>query len=184
MPDTAPLDGALPQIGNVPPVAGSEVPAPADPDNTPAGDAVPVPPDSVPAGTDDDARRAAAWEAAEKRRFLIARRQGEELRRSLPDFDFARELENPRFERLVMGAGVSVEDAYRAIHHAAIEEEIRRRTREDVARSIGSGAARPAENGAVRRAASVSAAVPDAEMRRELKKRIYSAAAQGKKIYP
>ena len=124
-----------------------------------------------------------------RQRFMEARQQGEVLKQTVPDFDFGVELNNPRFAAMVMNYGMSVEDAYHAIHHAerekAIKEQAAKTAAENAARSIQAGQARPTENGSTPQAASVSTVnYKDPQYRAALKQQIYAAAARGQKIYP
>ncbi len=124
-----------------------------------------------------------------RQRFMEARQQGEALKQVIPDFDFGVELQNPKFTAMVMNYGMSVEDAYHAIHHAerekAIKEQAAKTAAENAARSIQAGQQRPAENGSTPQAASVSTVnYKDPQYRAALKQQIYAAAARGQKIYP
>lgn len=119
--------------------------------------------------------------------------EGEALKKIFPDFDLRRELQNPAFARMTApGKGLmSVEDAYRAVHRAALEkaahEETVRRTTEQITASIRAGTHRPDEAGADGQSPSSPKfdyrnASP-AE-REAFKKKIRDAAAVGQKIYP
>ena len=74
------------------------------------------------------------------------------LKKSFKDFDLQKELQNPRFAAMVSpGGGLSVTEAYYAIHHREIEEAKEEETARSVAQafsnSIQSGRQLPAENG-------------------------------------
>lgn len=74
------------------------------------------------------------------------------LKKSFKDFDLQKELQNPRFAAMVSpGGGLSVTEAYYAIHHREIEEAKQAETARSVAQafsnSIQSGRQMPAENG-------------------------------------
>ena len=83
--------------------------------------------------------------------------------------------------------GLSVEDAYMAVHHRELMEAVARGARQEVTNSIRAGAARPAEHG-------INATAPGVvtfdyknatrSQREAFKKEIYAAAARGEKIYP
>lgn len=104
-----------------------------------------------------------------------------------PGFDLERELQDPLFARLTALGGVSLEDAYCAVHHralqaAAVEEAVRK-----VSLALQTGGRRPVEAGGAGAAPSVTAfdyrrATP--AQRTELKKAIARAAARGEKLYP
>lgn len=118
--------------------------------------------------------------------------QGEELKKTFPGFDLRTELQNPVFARLTSpGVGLSVEDAYHAVHRkeidAARNEVIARQTMEQASRAIQSGSRRPVENGISGAAPSVTTfdyRNASKEQREALKQRIRDAAARGEKIYP
>lgn len=74
------------------------------------------------------------------------------LKKSFKDFDLQKELQNPRFAAMVSpGGGLSVTEAYYAIHHREIEEAKEAETARNVAKafsnSIQSGRQLPVENG-------------------------------------
>ena len=75
-----------------------------------------------------------------------------DLKKSFKDFDLQKELQNPRFAAMVSpGGGLSVTEAYYAIHHREIEEAKEAETARNVAKafsnSIQSGRQLPVENG-------------------------------------
>lgn len=118
--------------------------------------------------------------------------QGEKLKEQFPGFDLQRELQNPVFSRMTSpSGGVSVEDAYFAVHRAEIQEAGMRAATEMAAKkmsaAIQAGARRPAENGTSSQAPSATHfnyrnASP--EQREALKQEIRRAAARGEKVYP
>lgn len=78
--------------------------------------------------------------------------QAEALRKELPDFDLAAEMENPAFVRMTSpGVGMSVKDAFFAVHGQEIQRDSMRyaaeQVRERLAASVMAGASRPRENG-------------------------------------
>ena len=75
-----------------------------------------------------------------------------DLKKSFKDFDLQKELQNPRFAAMVSpGGGLSVTEAYYAIHHREIEKAKEAETARNVAKafsnSIQSGRQLPVENG-------------------------------------
>lgn len=110
---------------------------------------------------DQDERKTAREQAEQQRtleqqkidnHFRKMEQQGEELKKIFPGFDLRKELQNPVFVRMTSpGVGLSVEDAYYAIHRKEIEaaamKATQRQTAEKMSRSIQSGMNRPAENG-------------------------------------
>lgn len=112
-------------------------------------------------------------------------RQEAELRDSFPDFELLSALEDPAFIRLTAPhTGLSLTDAYYALHHREIGEATARKSLEAAVSAVRSGQYRPRElDGG--QAASTGANDPRSmsrEQREALKKRIYEARAQGKKL--
>lgn len=118
--------------------------------------------------------------------------QGKAMKTVFPNFNLATELKNPVFARMTSpNVGVSVEDAYYAVHRkeiqAAAMQVTAQKTAENLSNAIQAGSRRPVENGTSGQAASVSKfdyrnASP--EQRAALKQRIRDAAARGEKVYP
>ena len=114
--------------------------------------------------------------------------QGEALKKVFPNFDLRTELKNPAFARMTSpNVGISVEDAYYAVHHNEIQRAAMQVTAQTVAKKISNdiqaGSRRPNENGTSGQAPSVTTfdyRSMSPEQRRALKDRIYS----GEKIYP
>lgn len=115
-------------------------------------------------------------------------RQAEQMKQTFPNFDLMKELQDPRFARMTSpSGGLSVEDAYYAIHRAEIQsagmQVAAQHTKQKMSNAIQSGQRRPVENGTTGKAASVTSfdyRSASREQRDALKKRIYS----GEKIYP
>ncbi len=118
--------------------------------------------------------------------------QGEALKKTFPSFDLLEELKNPVFSRMTSpNSGLSVEDAYYAIHRKEIQQAsmqaAAQKTAEQMSNAIRSGQSRPVENGTQAQAPSVTTfdyAHASREQREALKNRIREAAARGQKIYP
>ena len=114
--------------------------------------------------------------------------QGEALKKVFPNFDLRKELRNPTFARLTSpNMGMSVEDAYYAVHRkeidAARSQVIAQKTAQKISNSIQAGSRRPNENGTSGQAPSVTTfdyRTASREQREAFKKRIRS----GEKIYP
>ena len=110
----------------------------------------------------------------------------------VPGFDLRQELRNPLFARLTApGVGLSVEDAFYAVHRKELQEKSMQAAAQQATRmisnAIASGSHRPEESGAAAQAPSVSrfdyrSATP--QQRQALKDAIRRAAAEGRKIYP
>ena len=119
-------------------------------------------------------------------------REAEALREVFPNFDFTAEMKNPAFARMTSPTvGVSLEDAYYAVHRKELQtaamQVTAQKAAEKLSNSIRSGSMRPQEAGSGSQAPSslvfdYRKATP--AQREELKQRIREAAARGEKIYP
>ena len=121
------------------------------------------------------------------RHFASLERQGEALKAKFPGFDLRAELQNPVFARMTApDSGLTVEDAYYAVHRAEIQSAqakvIADQTAKQMANSIRSNAARPDESGSRQGSSTVSFDYSKAsrQQREELKRRIRS----GERILP
>ena len=118
--------------------------------------------------------------------------QGEAMKATFPNFDLRKELQNPAFARMTSpNVGVSVEDAYYAVHRREIQtaamQVTAQKTAQKISNAIQAGQRRPAENGTSGQAASVTSfdySKASKAEREALKQRIRAAAARGEKIYP
>ena len=118
--------------------------------------------------------------------------QGEAMKAMFPGFDLRKELQNPAFARMTApNVGISVEDAYYAVHRNEIQtaamQVTAQRAAQKISNSIQAGQRRPDENGTSGQAPSVTTfdyRNASKEQREALKRRIYEAHAQGKKLYP
>ncbi len=119
---------------------------------------------------------------AMRRHFLTLSRQAAELRKTVPDFDLLREMNDPGFARLTApGTGVSVRDAFYALHGADIQRDsmayAAQKAGERIAASVRAGASRPLENG-MERSGGVNMALDisgmDRKTREEYRRRIRS----------
>lgn len=118
--------------------------------------------------------------------------QEQSFKAVVPGFDLRQEMKNPLFARLTSpGVGLSVEDAFYAVHRRAMQEQSMQVAAQQTARMISnalqSGARRPEESGTAAQAPSVSRfdyrnATP--AQRKALKDAIRRAAAEGRKLYP
>lgn len=133
-----------------------------------------------------------ARQQAQMEHFRGLVQQEAAMRELVPDFDLRRELENPTFARLTApGVGISVQDAYFAVHRKEMQEQIQRQatqeTAQKLAASIQANQGRPRENGTSAQAQStgqVDYRHMPRQQREELKERIRMAAARGEKVYP
>ena len=124
--------------------------------------------------------------------FQSLEQQGEALKKTFPNFDLRTELRNPVFARMTApNSGLSLEDAYYAVHRKEIQAAAMQVTAQETAKkisnSIQAGQRRPAENGTTGQAASVTAfdySKASPEQRAAFKAHIRSEAAHGRKVYP
>ena len=150
----------------------------------------------------DQEERATARKQAQEQRTLQEQKfqehiqkleqQGEALKKVFPSFDLRTELKNPAFARMTApGVGLSVEDAYYAVHRNEIQvasmQAAAQKTAQKISNAIQSGSRRPDEAGISSQAPSVTTfdyRKASIEQRNALKQRIRDAAARGEKLYP
>ena len=124
--------------------------------------------------------------------FIKLEQQSEAMKTVFPNFDLRKELQNPAFARMTSpNVGISVEDAYYAIHRNEIQtasmQIAAKKTAEKISNAIQSGSRRPDESGVSSQAPSVNTfdyRNASREQREALKQRIRQAAARGEKLYP
>ncbi len=124
--------------------------------------------------------------------FVNLNQQGEAMKKVFPNFDLRTELQNPVFARMTSpNVGVSVEDAYHAVHRKEIMsagmQVTAQQTAQKISNAIQAGSRRPNENGTSGQSASVSTfnyARASKAQREALKREIYAAKARGEKLYP
>ena len=124
--------------------------------------------------------------------FMKLEQQGEALKKVFPKFDLRTELKNPVFARMTSpNVGVSVEDAYHAVHRKEIMQAgmqvTAQQTAQKISNAIQAGSRRPDENGTSGQSASVTTfdyAKASKAQRDALKQQIRAAAARGEKLYP
>lgn len=100
------------------------------------------------AGKEEEARK----EAGLRQHFVQLTREAEELKKTFPDFDLTQEMMNPAFARMTSPEiGVSVKDAFYAVHGEDIQREsmlyAALQASRRIAASVQAGAGRPVENG-------------------------------------
>ena len=111
--------------------------------------------------------------------------QAQQLMAEQPDFELMAALEDERLLRLTAPhSGVSLSDAYYALHREEIGKRAARESLEKLSRSILSGAARPRESLSGPAGYAPGPASMSKAERELLKKRIYAAGVMGEKIYP
>lgn len=127
-----------------------------------------------------------------RKHFDSLESQGNELKKTFPSFDLAKELENTVFARMTHpSVGISVEDAYHAVHRKEIMtagmQVAAQQTALNISNAIQSGARRPIENGTSAKSPSVTTfdySKASREERAALKREIYAAKQRGEKLYP
>ena len=124
--------------------------------------------------------------------FKKLQEQGEAMKNVFPNFDLSKELKNPAFVRMTApDVGISVEDAYYAVHRNEIMsagmQVTAQKTAQKISNSIQAGSRRPTEAGTTGQAPSVTTfdyRNASLEQRKALKAHIRSEAAHGRKVYP
>lgn len=127
-----------------------------------------------------------------RQHIIKLEQQGEAMKRIFPNFDLRTELQNPAFARMTSpNVGISVEDAYYAVHRNEIQtataQVTAQKTAQKISNAIQAGSRRPDESGTSSQAPSVTTfdyRTADRNQREALKKRIRDAAARGEKLYP
>ena len=124
--------------------------------------------------------------------FDSLQRQGEAMKKVFPNFDLGKELQNPAFARMTSpSGGISVEDAYYAVHRkeiqAAAMKATAQQTAQKISNSIQAGSRRPDEAGASGQAPSVTTfdySKASREQREAFKADLRARIARGEKVYP
>ncbi len=124
--------------------------------------------------------------------FVRLEQQAEAMKKTFPNFDLRTELQNPAFARMTHpNVGISVEDAYYAVHRNEIQtaamQVTAQKTAEKISNAIASGSRRPDESGASSQAPSVSTfdyAKASREQREAFKRDLRERMARGEKVYP
>ena len=131
-------------------------------------------------------------EQAIQQHFIKLEQQGEAMKKVFPNFDLRTELQNPAFARMTSpNVGISVEDAYYAVHRNEIQtaamQVTAQKTAEKISNAIQSGSRRPNESGTSSQAPSVSTfdyAKASRDQREAFKKDLRARLARGEKVYP
>ncbi len=114
--------------------------------------------------------------------------QAAAMKEHFPDFDLLEALGDPVFLQLTApGTGISVEDAYYALHRQEIQRSAARQTREKVVQAIQSGSRRPLEAGTAGQAPSLTTfqyGNATKEQREAFKKELRRAWGRGETVYP
>ena len=120
--------------------------------------------------------------------FAKLEQQAEAMKKVFPKFDLRTELQNPAFARMTSpNVGISVEDAYYAVHRNEIQtaamQVTAQKTAQKISNAIQAGSRRPSENGTSGQAPSVTT-FDYRSMSPEAKKAFKDRIRSGEKIYP
>ena len=114
--------------------------------------------------------------------------QAAAMQQQFPEFDLRQELQNPVFLQLTApGTGISVEDAYYALHRQQILQNTAQKTQEKVVQAIQSGSRRPLEAGTDSQAPSLTTfqySNASREQREAFKKELRRAWGRGEQVFP
>ena len=124
--------------------------------------------------------------------YTSLEQQGEAMKKTFPNFDLQTELKNPAFLRMTSpNVGISVEDAYYAVHRNEIQtagmKAAAQVTAQKISNSIQAGSRRPDEAGASGQAPSVTTfdySKASREQREAFKADLRARMARGEKVYP
>ena len=124
--------------------------------------------------------------------FIGLENQAKEMQKIVPGFNLQTELKNPAFLRMTSpNVGISVRDAYYAVHHdemqAAAMQATAKATAQKISNNIQAGQRRPDENGISGQAPSATTfdyRNASREQREAFKKDLRARMARGEKVYP
>ena len=124
--------------------------------------------------------------------FAGLEQQAKEFQQIIPGFDLQTELKNPYFLRMTSpNVGISVRDAYYAVHHDEMQEAAMRAaakaTEQNISNNIQARQRRPDENGISGQAPSATTFAYNKrspEQREAFKKDLRERWARGEKVYP
>ncbi len=121
-----------------------------------------------------------------RQHFAKLAQQAEDLKKIYPGFDLQKELQNEVFRRLTMpNSGVSVKDAYYAVHHDELEPQAMaygiQRAQQQISQTIQANQARPVE-GALRNQQPANIAIDPRTMTKEQRENLKERARRGETI--
>jgi len=124
--------------------------------------------------------------------FVSLEQQSEAMKKVFPNFDLRTELQNPAFARMTSpNVGISVEDAYYAVHRNEIQtaamQVTAQKTAQKISNAIQAGSRRPVEAGTSSQAPSVTTfdySKASRDQRDAFKKDLRERMARGEKVYP
>lgn len=124
--------------------------------------------------------------------FERLEREAEAMKAVFPNFNLQAEMANPAFAKLTHpNIGMSVEDAYYAVHRKELQvasmQVAAQKTAQQISNAIQSGTRRPVESGQSTQAPSVTTfdySRATKAQRDEFKAKLRSSWARGEKVYP
>ena len=124
--------------------------------------------------------------------FIGLENQAKEMQKIVPGFDLQTELKNPAFLRMTSpNVGISVRDAYYAVHHdemqTAAMQATAKATAQKISNNIQAGQRRPDENGISGQAPSATTfdySKASRDQREAFKRDLRARMARGEKVYP
>ena len=124
--------------------------------------------------------------------FTGLEQQALEMKKMFPNFDLQTELKNPAFLRMTSpNVGISVRDAYYAVHHdemqTAAMQATAKATAQNISQNIQARQRRPDENGISGQAPSATTfdyRNASREQREAFKRDLRARMARGEKVYP
>lgn len=124
--------------------------------------------------------------------FAGLEQQALEMQKIVPNFNLQTELKNPAFLRMTSpNVGISVRDAYYAVHHdemqTAAMQATAKATAQKISNNIQAGQRRPDENGISGQAPSATTfdySKASREQREAFKRDLRERLARGEKVYP
>ena len=121
-----------------------------------------------------------------RQHFANLAQQAEALKQVYPGFDLQKELQNETFRRLTMpNSGVSVKDAYYAVHHDELEPQAMaygiQKAQEQISQTLQANQARPVE-GAMKTQTPANVAIDPRSMTREQRQALIERARRGENI--
>ena len=124
--------------------------------------------------------------------FTGLEQQALEMKKIVPNFDLQTELKNPAFLRMTSpNVGISVRDAYYAVHHdemqTAAMQATAKATAQNISNNIQARQRRPDENGISGQAPSATTfdySKASREQREAFKRDLRARMARGEKVYP
>lgn len=127
-----------------------------------------------------------------RKHFAGLEQQALEMQKIVPNFDLQTELKNPAFLRMTSpNVGISVKDAYYAVHHDEMQiaamQATAKATAQNISNNIQARQRRPDENGISGQAPSATTfdySKASREQREAFKKDLRARLARGEKVYP